>query len=79
MTTKRKMPTSRGLRACLGKTVRYFMENIDCEAIQIYKGGEIVANDHTIGAYLDCTIEYVYVSYPEGRSVGKVYISEVDA
>jgi len=79
MNDNRKTPTLKRLMACKGKTVRHYIETIYTDIVQIYEGERCVARGDEVDDYLDRTIEYISVRYPEGWCLAEIHVSEVVA
>ena len=79
-TDNRKAPTMGRLIACEGKTVRHFVETIRTDIVQIYEGNTCLSRyTDELDDYLDRTIEYINLRYPEGWCLAEVHIKEVVA
>lgn len=78
-TDNRKNPTLKRLLACEGKTVRHFIETVYTDIVQIYEGDRCVARNDGIDDYLDRSIDYINVRYPEGWCLAEIHVKEAVA
>ena len=79
-TDNRKKPTMSRLIACEGKTVRHFVETIRTDIVQIYEYDRCVSRyTDELEDYLDRTIEYINVRYPEGWCLAEIHVKEASA